>query len=248
MNAPQPPVTPPGWELIRQLAAFCAQAYASPNIVDPLTGAAALVLPWQGNVLVAFRGSQSPQDFIRDAEGWLTEYRVGGVVCGVHHGFAEDWRGVQSKVVFAVKNVLHTLPATARVYITGHSLGGALAKLGALGLAAAGVPVELILTFGQPRVGDALFKAAYNAALGGRTFRVVNQNDVVPRLPGWLLRYRHCGHELFLPPNGGWALDVALFWKVVEDALGLWQAYARKEDVLITEHFIKAYQQRLLGL
>ena len=44
-------------------------------------------------------------------------------------------------------------------------------------------PVTAVYTYGQPRVGDPQFSAAYDAALKNATFRYVNDLDIVPHLP-----------------------------------------------------------------
>ena len=49
--------------------------------------------------------------------------------------------------------------------MTGHSLGGALALLGGSMMAYKGFPVSEIYTFGQPRVGNDLFRVSDTAPL-----------------------------------------------------------------------------------
>lgn len=73
-----------------------------------------------------------------------------------------------------------------QVWITGHSLGGALATLAAYRLVSDGVldadQIRGIVTFGQPRVGDRLFVAGYET-LKDRHYRFVNNCDVVTMIP-----------------------------------------------------------------
>ncbi len=45
--------------------------------------------------------------------------------------------------------------------------------------------------FGSPRVGDASFTNLYNEGYAALTFRFVNNNDIVPRVPPCELTYRH---------------------------------------------------------
>merc|ERR1712232_1087064 len=68
------------------------------------------------------------------------------------------------------------------VAITGHSLGAALATLAAYDITTfCGYDVHCV-TWASPRVGDAAFVAAYQAAVK-RTARFLTRMDVVPRLP-----------------------------------------------------------------
>lgn len=81
------------------------------------------------------------------------------------------------------------------LFITGHSLGAALAALAALRAANAGMPPRAIYTFGMPRVGGPQFGASY-ADLGKVTWRLVHGIDLVTRVPPSSLGFHHVGHLL----------------------------------------------------
>ena len=256
------------WAQIRRLAQWSATAYDAPNILDAGTNAAALVqaiLPPDGGpvqIVVAFKGSKSAKDFIQDAEFWFADVAIGDVMVSVHHGFLADYTAIKAKVRAAVAALLQQYPE-ARIYITGHSLGGGQAVLCAQDFAAQGLPVALVVTFGQPRVGSGLFCDAYDkeavgvslpqptahspqpSRLRDITYRVVNQNDIVPRTPGVLIGYRHGGQEIFLTAAGGWALNPSEALKALSDASGFWTAFRKGTDVLVSEHFIAAYQSQI---
>lgn len=76
-----------------------------------------------------------------------------------------------------------------KLFITGHSLGGALGALFATRFLSNEGDMEpngdrvSLVTFGQPQVGDATFADRMGQLLGNRYARVVNHNDVVPRVP-----------------------------------------------------------------
>ena len=239
----------PDFQLIRLLADYSGHAYADATVNNARTGAAAIIAPVNlpdasPAIIVAFRGSRSPLDFIHDAEFYFRPYAVTYVGATVHAGFLADFESIKNEVIQQVL-VFRKLYPTAKIYVTGHSLGGALAILGALELRAQQLTPALVVTFGQPRVGNAAFAQLYNAQLRENTWRVINQNDVVPRTPGWLFSYRHCGQEILLDEWGSYDVNPPLACKLFVDALGLWCAYSKREDVLIREHFIHAYQEML---
>lgn len=86
--------------------------------------------------------------------------------------------------------------ADRALWITGHSLGGALAILMAARLYESDIDVTGVCTFGQPKTGDSKFKHHYDRALGGRTWRVVYRNDPVPRWMGAIFRHHGTYHGL----------------------------------------------------
>jgi triacylglycerol lipase len=83
---------------------------------------------------------------------------------------------------------------TRSLWITGHSLGGALAVLAAAKLRLEKAqPVNGVYTYGQPRVGDAVFCSGFNQWMGTNTFRFVNFKDIVPRVPPRNLNFDDIG-------------------------------------------------------
>jgi hypothetical protein len=81
------------------------------------------------------------------------------------------------------------------LFITGHSLGAALAALAALRAASAGAPPRAIYTFGMPRVGGPLFGTSYGD-LSRVTYRLVHGIDLVSRVPPSSAGFHHVGHLL----------------------------------------------------
>ncbi|KAG0600272.1 hypothetical protein M758_11G020500 [Ceratodon purpureus] len=88
----------------------------------------------------------------------------------------------------------------AKLFVTGHSLGGALASLYAIWLHYAGNTeiasrIGAVYTFGGPRIGDEDVKNYGNQVLAGKLFRVVYCNDLVPRIPfdNQIMAFKHFG-------------------------------------------------------
>jgi hypothetical protein len=132
----------------------------------------------EGNdVIVAFRGSESPFTPSGGLKDWaLTNFRSERIAYPpapqswpdqrwVHAGFWQAYHIIRSVLLTEVTRQATQMTPARRIYVTGYSLGGALALLAALdiaeGMAAIDqadgkgtIPVEL-LTFAAPRVGDA---------------------------------------------------------------------------------------------
>lgn len=215
-------------------------------------------------VFVAFRGTKSPRDFITDAE--FLRQRSAYFGGAIHGGILKAFLSISDQLTDA----LFKLPPKP-LFVTGHSLGGALAQLCAVACQKLNIPVRAVYTFGQPRVGDADWARAYGprlkfdpmgSTLGARTFRVVNEEDIVPRIP-WL-GYKHAGQVAFLSCTGsarasraqsgapaGLSLNPPI-WKIAwSDLIGLWRAYRAAHsplgalDELLADHHIDKYIARL---
>jgi hypothetical protein len=85
------------------------------------------------------------------------------------------------------------------VYITGHSLGAAIALHAAVEVAGGSHASRFagMYTFGQPRVGNSAF-ATWAASTLGRSphFRVTHRRDPVPHLPLEVMGFRHPEREV----------------------------------------------------
>ena len=135
-------------------------------------------------LVLAFRGTE------KKTSDWLTDARCVPTVEGntkVHKGFLEAFAKKKSTAGKTVKDTVEEIldQADAKddkgeplpLFITGHSLGGALALL-ATKMVAPNVD-GACYTFGAPRVGN----YEYFRFIKTPVFRIVNSSDIVPRVP-----------------------------------------------------------------
>ncbi len=148
-------------------------------------------------VLAAFRGTEV-RDFWAGLHDWITNLQAALVPDGfggrVHAGFERGLQEVWGELCALLGPILAQNPTSPGVWLTGHSLGAALATLAADRAShQRSFPVRGLYTFGSPRVGDAAFARRIDTgALKSRTFRFVNHLDIVPSVPPpW--GYRHTG-------------------------------------------------------
>ena len=157
------------------------------------------------DLVVAFRGTEPkrPMDWLSDGRvihaPWA--HRVGKVHKGFYHALEAVWRDGRDVLPKRLANC-----GNRRVWITGHSLGGALAELCAarasFDTAITSVPIQAVYTFGQPRVGDNEFAELLHDKMGVSVFRFVNDRDIVPRVPFYGTGYRHYGGQIFFDEAG----------------------------------------------
>ncbi|WOH09304.1 hypothetical protein DCAR_0728760 [Daucus carota subsp. sativus] len=93
------------------------------------------------------------------------------------------------------------------ITITGHSLGAALGTLAAhdINSSLKDLPLITVISFGGPRVGNNCFSKSLETD-GIRILRIVNSNDVITKIPGFIIN--HSSKRNTLVPYGdgmaGW--------------------------------------------
>lgn len=146
----------------------------------PRTGAKGFVAQ-AGEVAVVSISGTEPNSF----GNWAQNFDFPVDDAGAHRGFRDG-------AIAAVGAVSAQIGPSA-FYLTGHSLGGAIAAMASLMLP---TPPVGIYTFGMPRPGNVAYRDAYNPRLGDRTYRFVYGDDLVPKVPPSAFGFRHVGQIL----------------------------------------------------
>lgn len=126
--------------------------------------------------VLAFRGTEATnwKDVKTDLNARFYKAQHG---VKIHTGFRDAYNQVGRQIRSAVDN----LPDGYSLYVTGHSLGGALAVVATRDLERDSLAA--CYTFGSPRVGNEEFGEEIRAPI----YRIVNAADGVPRVPpSWL--------------------------------------------------------------
>jgi Lipase (class 3) len=150
------------------------------------------------SIVVSMRGTQasSLKNWIinlKSAKDPVEDPRLPGA--RVEAGFLEGWKSMAGQVDPAIDELMAQFP-NYTVVATGHSLGGALAVGAAVSVHERhpGAEVRLV-TFGQPRVGDAVFGSYLQKFFNNSMIRFTQDRDPVPHLPPSIMGYRHAPRE-----------------------------------------------------
>ncbi len=191
---------------------------------------------------IIFRGSESLQDWYYDLNIFKrklddkfqpTDYNN----VHVHSGFFKQLtqNGSYDTILDTIKLTLVEFH-DYKLFISGHSLGGALCTLFGY-LLSFEIPNDIIVvSFASPRIGNSDWKNAFNQKSNLTHFRVTNHRDVVTAAP--MFNYKHVGHCIrvfddctkFYPNysyNGWWEFSLFNCWRV-------------------SDHMCDLYYQRLL--
>lgn len=151
---------------------------------------AAFIATEGSNIYLAFRGTSNAADAVADAAALQVAYNLvpdGGKVSG---GFLADYQGsdtnpVQPDILSELDKLIMT-GEYDNLYITGHSLGAALAALAFPDLSQnVSIPNVFMYNFAGPAVGNSDFVGTYEGEYSSNrvSWRVINTNDLVPKLP-----------------------------------------------------------------
>ena len=168
---------------------------------------------WNDNdVIICFRGTEPSEfsDIKADLNAWPDRAENG---CGwVHNGFQEEVNKIWGPILAQLK-----AHEDKDLYITGHSLGGAMATIATSRL---GERVKALYTFGSPRVGTRKFVKSFVSI---PHYRFVNNNDIVPKVPFAIMGYRHTCTPQYINYYG--RIRPATYWQRVKDQWrGRWRA------------------------
>jgi len=154
-------------------------------------GAEVLVAKDRNDLWFAFRGTEPSK--LNDVMADLNVIKQAAVAGGkVHGGFQKEVNDLWMDVLAEIEHN-DQLKIRKDVYMTGHSLGAAMATISATRYQ----PHELY-TFGSPRVGGPRFIKNIKCP----HYRFMNNNDIVCRIPPAWLGFRHHGEMIYFDRNG----------------------------------------------
>ena len=161
--------------------------------------------------VLAFRGTEPTE--LSDVLADLNAIPRGAMTHGlVHSGF----RNEADKIWEALKEH-QSLHAKKKFYITGHSLGGAMATI-ATSRFEEFTKVEQLTTFGSPRVGTRKFVKNIET----KHMRFVNNNDLVTKVPLALMGYKHHGTLQYINFYGN--IRKLTAWQMIKDRWRGWKS------------------------
>ena len=173
--------------VIREMAQYCNEMYepkkaywekdeiTSDYTVGYFSTLAVQIKDMDGTSVLVFRGTTNAINVVSDLDARTFKDDALGIY--VHRGFRDA-----AEIIYT--DIKKHYKLNHIVYLTGHSLGGAIAQVIGLWLDEEGYEVQ-IYTFGTPKISTTFLgrKPAH--------WRVVLSNDPVPYLPPW--PYVHSG-------------------------------------------------------
>jgi triacylglycerol lipase len=160
--------------------------------------------------IICWRGTQSLNDIYTDLE-YSTEkpFFSSGEGVLIHSGFNNAFKSALDEV----KSFISSLGTQTTLYITGHSLGGALATLNLYWLMNNNFPKSIskvsCYSFASPKIGNKKFKDDFESKLKPLNFsnyRFQNLSDVIPLTPP-SGEYLHVNTPIYINYDSGTLVD-----------------------------------------
>jgi hypothetical protein len=195
-------------------------------------------------LVLALRGTQTDEqgDLKTDARAYQIPTKDGSV----HAGFEEAYNLIADEVLDSLRKT-----EVQPIYITGHSLGAALATVATQQLEQEFHDrIAACYTFGSPRVGDGKYEKNIKVPF----YRVVNTIDIVTMVPIYIpffFKYIHVGDPRYL--NRGQVLyrGIPSLFRTWEALVEICNALIHLKNPLmpfVEAHGIKRYIAKLLEI
>jgi len=184
---------------------------------------------------MAFRGTNELADWLDNINAFSTKELFGEFHRGFWNSVEDVWESLNDKFRELQKQKVRPL------FLTGHSLGGAMATIAAAKLIHEDKPFTSVYTFGQPRALTKATAQIFNMECKSRFFRFHNNNDMVTRAPARLMGYSHIGSYLYISEEKEIHQEVGFWFKFVDCFDGAFSAL--KEDGIdaIEDHDMAKY-------
>jgi hypothetical protein len=163
--------------------------------VLPIASTQCFVAAGRGATIITFAGTDPLK-----LPNWISDFDTRPSATGTAEGYQTASNAVWPQLSALLSNLA---PDEKEVFVTGHSLGGALAIITANRIISDRLTdVSAVYTFGMPRPGSADFAASYNKDLGTCTYRLVHGEDLVPTVAPSDIGFHHVGRYLHCDRGG----------------------------------------------
>lgn len=189
-------------------------------------------------VTVVFRGSDDAQDWLINLNAFKSVPAFDKDVA-IHSGFLEVLASKRQEIFAAIDAILKAkLKSQGQQYdlfVTGHSLGGALATIFGYDMALKYEKQNVtVISFASPRTGNSAWRKKYNERENLTHFRVANNRDTVTCV--LIIGFHHVGKTIYLTEGK------SLYYG--EDGYPWWK-FSYFNCWLISDHFLTSYWERL---
>jgi triacylglycerol lipase len=198
-----------------------------------------IVIKHENFVVAVFRGTDEISDWLDNLNVVPTSGPLGEVHVGFYNALMDIWPQMKSTIRSFRRTAVGQ--PDRPLWLTGHSLGGALAILAAATLIDADETFYGAYTFGCPRVGGREFARTFNVEAKNKVFRFQNNADIVTRVPARIMGYSHVGSFVYISADGTLSSDIGLWQRFMDTVKSVIANIGDKGLDAIEDHRIDDY-------
>lgn len=214
--------------------------------------AQAVLIEHEDYFCMAFRGTDEWEDWLDNIDGRKANSEQ-AMFGDFHRGFHRSCNDVWDHLDERYQSLREEDKKAKRyrpLFLTGHSLGGAMATVAAAKLVLEDRPFSSVYTYGQPRAVKRDTAQFLSRECGARYYRFQNNQDLVTRVPSRLMGYSHVGSCLYIDADGTIQTDPGFWFRfldVVDGAIDACVAKIREEEGFgsIDDHHIDRYIEHI---
>jgi triacylglycerol lipase len=215
-------------------------------IEDKATSTQGYVAASDDNIVIFFRGTRGKKDIQTDIKIAKVPAPSWKKADEVHKGFWTSYESIRevlaTTILFLLKN------RKRKVWVTGHSLGAAISGIAAFDLQRSNIEIKIegSYLFGQPRFCNKAFSKTYNKELKSVTFRFVNNNDLVTRIPLNIMGYFHTGTLYYFDSNKKLKKQITWWFNLMDRFRGKFRDAFDGDIDSIADHSMPLYAKLCL--
>lgn len=212
--------------------------YRSEKIVnffenDRGLGSMLCVNEYKKRITLVFKGTDDMIDMFYNIQR-MKDYIYPDDTSQIHSGFIRTLLGndIYEKIINSLFELIETYK-DYDIFITGHSLGGALSIIFSYLIFSKTTKLLNIITFGGPRVGDYNFQENYNKIKNINLVKIVNKKDIITSLP--VINYYNVGKTIWMRED-----NIQYYENKLE---GLQDSFLFKYS--LNDHYLNSYYHAL---
>jgi hypothetical protein len=184
---------------------------------------------------LVFRGTDEGNDWIDNLNAFPEQALFGAFHRGFLHSVLDIW-----DPLFERYSELYGQKRRG-LFLTGHSLGGAMATVASSILIQQDMCFTSTYTFGQPRVVTRDTARVYNVEAKDKTYRFQNNNDIVTRAPARVMGYSHVGTFLYITQERQLQQDPGRWLQFLDSASGAMESLKVRGLDAVKDHGMNYY-------
>lgn len=178
----------------------------------------ALLVTHQDYYCFAFRGTDQRVDWLDNLNAFPVNVLFGEFHRGFWNAVGDIWDDLFK--AYEEKRKTHKKP----LFLTGHSLGGAMATIASAKLIQMDWPFISTYTFGQPRAVSLDTSRKFDVFAGSRFFRFQNNNDIVTRAPARVMNYSHVGSFIYISQEKKLSNEPGFWYRFLDGVDGAFES------------------------